>query len=189
MSTTMNRTVMTGGVLAVAVSLAICSIDAQGSKPIDNHGVPGSMEQKFLCERSYINFAWGYQHSGTYVDSKGGVYRYKAGRQVTPKQKRALTEVELEAKYAQGRTLLRTVPTDDFGQIRRLIAEASKGSYSEKVQRAADAGATVVSCYLYDENAKTYREIELDVRGDWSYHNVSPAARQLTEWLTTISKP
>jgi hypothetical protein len=185
----MNRPLMTNGVLAVALSVTICSIDAQSSKPIDHHRVPGSIEQKFLCERSYINFAWGYQHSGTYVDSDGGVYRFKAERQVNPKQKGAVTEAELEAKYTQGRTLLRTVPTDDIARMRGLIADASKGSYSEKVQRAADAGATVISCYLYDENARTYKAIELDVRGDWSYRNVSPAAGQLTEWLTTIFKP
>lgn len=185
----MNRTIISNGILAIAFGAAICSIDAQDSKPTGDHGVPGSIEQKFLCERSYTNFAWGYQHSGTYVDSDAHVYRYKAERQVTPKQDGALTEAELEAKHSQGRTLLRTVPTEDVARMRRLIADASRGPYSEKVQRGADAGATVISCYLYDETAKTYREIELDVRGDWSYRNVSPAARQLTEWVTAISKP
>jgi hypothetical protein len=186
----MNRTVMTNGVLAAALfSATACSIDAQSSKPIDDHGVPALVEQKFLCEQSHTNFAWGYQHSGTYVDREARVYRYKAERQVAPKQEGAVTEAELEAKYSQGRTLLRTVPPDDIARMRRLIVDASKGSYSEKVQRGADAGARVSSCYLYDGNTKTYREIELDVRGDWSYRNVSPAARQLTEWLTAISKP
>jgi hypothetical protein len=185
----MNRTVTTESVLAAALCMAICSIDAQSSKPVDDRGVPASVEQKFLCERSYTNFAWGYQHSGTYVDNDARVYRYKAERQVTPKHDGALTEAELEAKHSQGRTLLRTVPPEDIARMRRLIVDASKGPYSEKVQRGADAGATVISCYLYDETAKTYSEIELDVRGDWSYRNVSPAARQLTEWVTAISKP
>jgi len=45
------------------------------------------------------------------------------------------------------------------------------------------------SCYLYDPGTKTYREIELAVDGDWRYHNEAPAARQLTEWLKSISKP
>ena len=185
----MNRTVITRSVLAAALGMAICSIDAQSSKPGDDHGVPELVEQKFLCERSYTNFAWGYQHSGTYVDNEARVYRYSARRQVAPKQESVVTEAELEEKYSQGRTLLRTVPPDDIDRMRRLIADASKGPYSEKVQRGADAGATVSSCYVYDGNGKTYREIELDVRGDWSYRNVSPAARQLTEWLTAISKP
>lgn len=164
-------------------------MDAQGQKPIDNRAAPGPIEQKFLCESSYTNFATGYQHSGTYVDNDANVYRYNVEKQVTPKQENAITEAELEAKYSQGRKLLKTVPPDEIGKMHQLIAAASKGTYSEKVQRGADAGAVVSSCYLYDANAKTYREIELVVSGDWSYRNESPAARQLTEWLARISKP
>ena len=168
---------------------AACSIDARDATSVEDLGAPGPVEQKFLCESSYTNFAMGYQHAGTYVDNEGHVYKYKAEKRIEPKQEDALTEGELEAKYSQGRELLRNVPPADVSKMHQLIAAASKGAYSKKVQRGADMGAVASSCYLYDAGPKTYREIELDVSGDWTYRNESPAARQLTAWLARISKP
>jgi hypothetical protein len=147
------------------------------------------VEQVYLCEQSYTNFAWGYRHSGTYVDRDGRVYRFTVAKRVTPARQKAVTEAELEAKYSQGRTLLRTVAPEEVARMRGLIAAASKGSYSERKPTAADFGANVSACFLYDPAAKTYRAIELDVSGDWTYRNTSAAAAQLTDWLTAIAKP
>jgi hypothetical protein len=57
--------------IAAAASLGMLG---PGSSPAATNQDP--IVQRFVCERSYTNFAWGYQHAGIYVDRAGGVYRF-----------------------------------------------------------------------------------------------------------------
>lgn len=143
-------------------------------------------KQKFLFETSYTNFAWGYQHRGTYIDNQGNVYEfaYKPGdKHWQPQQPDSLTERELEEQYSHGRKLIRTIERKELLEKYRLIEKAAKGEFSKRVSRGADMGAYVSSCYLYDEHTGRYRRVELRVTGDWSYENLSPAAGELADWL------
>jgi hypothetical protein len=146
-------------------------------------------KQKFLFEKSYTNFAWGYQHAGIYVDNQGKVYQYSYGaadKPWSPKQIEAITEQELEEKYSHGKTLLGTIDPQVLFEKYQLIAQASKGRYSRHVQRGADQGSLGTSCYVYNEATGCYKEIDLQVSGDWSYENLSPAARKLANWLDSL---
>jgi len=150
------------------------------------------MKQKFLFERSYTNFAWGYQHAGIYLDNQGNVYSYAyqmGEKPWSPQQADSFTEPELEERYSHGRKLVRTIDSKELLEKYRLIGQASKGQYSKRLQRGADQGAYVSSCYVYDEATGRYKEIELRVKGDWNYENLSPAARELAEWLESLKAP
>src|SRR5207237_106692 len=120
------------------------------------------------------------------VDRDGGVYRYTGGERLRTPKRDDITEEELEAEYSQGRSLVRTVTAQELAKIVPLIEAASRGSYSDRERRGADQGATVTLCYTYDPTTKRYRQVELEVSGDWSYRNLSPGAQQLTRWLTSI---
>ncbi len=98
----------------------------------------GQIVQRFVCERSYTNFATGYQHSGIYVDRDGGVYRFDvqiAGYPRLP-QGPDLTEAEMENKYGAERKLLRTVAAGELQAMFQLIRAAAKGHLSKKVSAA-----------------------------------------------------
>jgi hypothetical protein len=147
-------------------------------------------KQKFLFERSYTNFAWGYQHAGVYIDNQGYVYSYAyqiGEKPWSPQQADSFTELELEERYSHARKLVRTVDSKELLEKYKLIGQASKGQYSKRLQKGADQGAFVSSCYVYDEATGRYKEIELRVKGDWNYENLSPAARELADWLETLN--
>ena len=56
-------------ILSFILVLIISALtSAMSSKP--------SMGQKYLFEFSQINFAWGFQMSGIYIDKDGNVYKY-----------------------------------------------------------------------------------------------------------------
>lgn len=148
----------------------------------------GARVQRFLCERSYTNFAWGYQHNGIFVDREGHVYRFDIPRTRLKDQPTgpAYTEAELETKYGPSPTVIRTVPREELLEMIRLIPSAARGTYSARTSAGADRGALVSACYVFDADTGLYREVELDVKGDWEYRNLSPEAQKLAAWLESL---
>jgi hypothetical protein len=147
--------------------------------------------QRFVCERSYTNFARGYQHSGFYVDREGGVYRFSVEAEtlapsLPPPDP---TEAGIEATYGSGIVLVGRVAADELLAMFRLIPAAARAGYSKRVSAGADRGALVSACYLFDAAQKRYRAVELDVKGDWEYRNLAPEAETLAKWLMSLERP
>jgi hypothetical protein len=146
--------------------------------------------QRFVCERSYTNYAWGFQHAGIYVDREGGVHRFDAGNRMPPGPLESTpTEAEMDAKYGRSVALIGRVPADELLAMFRLIPAASKGAYSDRVSASRDRGAFVTMCYVFDAAERRYRAVELDVQGDWEYRNLTPEAETLTKWLAALDRP
>jgi hypothetical protein len=151
----------------------------------------GPIIQRFVCERSYMNFAYGYQHAGIFVDRDGAIHSFHVERSIPPQPPAApdRTEAEMKDKYGMARKLVGSVPADRLRAMFQLIPAAARGSFSRRVQAGADRGAVVSSCYLFDAAAQRYREIELTVAGDWEYRNLAPEARILATWLESLGGP
>lgn len=171
--------------IAIALTLGGIAWPAGGAQTTD------AIVQRFVCERSYTNFAWGYQHGGIFVDRDGRVHRFavRGTARLAPASTDGLDEAELEAKFGPGPTLLRTVPKDELLAMFRLIPAAAKGRNSEAASVSRDSGAFVSACYLFDTKTQRYRRIELDVKGDWEYRNLAPEAHQLVTWLAALDQP
>ena len=149
------------------------------------------LKQKYLFECSRINFAWGYSYSGFHIDNQGKIYKFEYQRDdkhwapVNPKE---ITERELEEKYNHGKKLLGEIAPQELLEKFTLIETAKYGKQSSAKQTASDAGALVLACFDFDEVKGSYRVIELAVEGDRTYGNRSPAAKELSEWLTSLKK-
>lgn len=147
----------------------------------------GQGVQRFLCERSYINFAWGFQLRGIFVDRDGRVYRFdNSGTRPSLASGPEFSEAELAAKYGERTTLVRTVPREQLDEMTRLIPAAAKGRLSDRTSPARDSGSLASLCYVFDATRGSYRKVELDVKGDWEYHNLAPEARRLAAWLESL---
>src|SRR4051812_9538504 len=93
------------------------------------HERADSSKPAFLCERSYTNFAWGYQSSGIYIDTNGHVFRFDA-RTRPPSSLPPTDSIphdELEARYAQNRTQTAVVSPDKLTSVRAQVAVAANG--------------------------------------------------------------
>ena len=149
--------------------------------------------QKAYCERSYTNFAWGYQHNGIYVDAEGNLYSYsyqRSDKPWSPKQGDTPTAEELEDKYSHGRKLIRKIEPQELQAKLKLLAAARNGQLSKRKQSGADMGSNVCRCYVFDETANRYKDVFLRVQGDWSYENLAPSAKTLADWLESLqAKP
>jgi hypothetical protein len=150
--------------------------------------------EDFYCETSYTNFAWGYQHHGTYVDGQGRIFAFGSespdtrGRQWAPKQPDAPIQQELEDKYSLNRHQRGTVEAQKIVEVRGWLAAARSGSLSKKVQKGADMGSSASVCWVREAGGGHYQLIELEVSGDWSYRNTAAAAAELARWLASVDQ-
>lgn len=141
---------------------------------------------KVLFEVNYTNFAWGYAHRGMYIDNTGRIYTYEwpmNGPNCKNDTGSAFTEAQLMEHFAPGSRFIGTVSSDTLAMMRSLMADASRGYFSDTTMTAADAGGTESRLYLYDASTKIYRPTALRLRGDYSFDNLSPSATLLADIL------
>lgn len=153
---------------------------------------PVQSDQKYLFDVYYVNNAWGFVLSGLYIDKRGDVYSYSIspGDHVSPDSVRMLQrhglilkEHDLDLKYSFNRKFIKNI---DISLVSQKLAELYRvplNAYSDTLGTGADMGAFVHSGYLFDDQNKTYGEVELKVTGDFSYHNTSRIASALVSWL------
>jgi len=150
------------------------------------HAVAG----RYVFEVSYINFAWGYQHNGLFVDSTCGVYRYDYGPgdpvwMGGPDD--TYSAEELATKYSPGRTYVGRVDIEELLAMQALVEPASRGEWAPGPQ-IPDLGTTSWGAYLFDPEAATHRYVALASDGGSPGTNLSDEARQLREWLERLSR-
>ena len=157
---------------------------AMSSKP--------SIEQKYLFEFSHINFAWGFQMSGIYINKDGNVYTYNHSHSPwKPADVTSLTESDLQEKYAHKKEFVTTVTKSEINNMHNLIAPAGKGKLSQPKKGCFDSGSGTYTAYLFDAQIHKYTPITLYQVGDMPKKNISVEARILYEWLFDVfgSKP
>jgi hypothetical protein len=67
-----------------------------------------------------------------------------------------------------------------------LIPAAADGDLSDMENIAADAGTSVLTCYLYDSEKKIFRSVFLGMSGDWQQFNESLQAEVIVDWLLEL---
>jgi len=155
--------------------------------------------QEILFHSSYVNYAWGFQSAGWYVDRDGFVWRMSPPLQWNAEVSRLLAgkqtgplvylATDLEAEYAQAQdSLLLALGQDELREMISLVGAAAAGEYSGPTSTGADQGGKVLGALHYDSRADTYRKILLSLRGDQTVVNRSAAAARLEIWLVEIEQ-
>ncbi|MEO5510071.1 MAG: hypothetical protein ABIV28_06030 [Longimicrobiales bacterium] len=142
--------------------------------------------QHAILEIEYANFAWVPTWKGFVIDSTGAIYSYDlGGKQWTVKDPNHPTTAELQAKYATGRALVRTLAANETQSLFTLLRSAAHGTVSDPVNRCADAGVLSYSGYE-GLDTPTTNKIVLRTEGDMIRENKSQAARELATKLAGL---
>ncbi len=140
---------------------------------------------RMFLESEYVNNAWGYAHWGWVIDTAGNVVSYdigKSGSGWRGNESGYYTEAELLDKVHHCDTLRGSIPVDTLLWLQGLVASVGN-TYSDTARVGADMGAFVSSCYVFVRDSSKYHQIILRVTGDYQYHNTSPAAVALANWI------
>ena len=142
------------------------------------------MGQPVYFEYHYTNYAWGYQENGWIIDREGNIRSFNLPVDFRYHDSTGyLTIGDLEHNLALTDSIVGNVDESEFEQYIEYIPAAAEGEIGKSKSIAADAGASVLSCYLYDKEKDAYKYVFLAQSGDWEQFNLSPEAAILVDWL------
>ena len=142
--------------------------------------------QEFIFEIQYTNWAWGFDHSGTYIDYKGNIYSYEYDTTETyiSVEKSIYTREELKTRYKSNKKFIDQISKDVLEQKKELISPAIQDQYSDTLNTGIDMGQLSYICYTYEYNL--YHKIVLRSEGDFTYQILSAEADSLINWLKSL---
>lgn len=147
------------------------------------------LSQKLFFQYEYINYAWGFQHQGWFIDSTGKVYSYNLPESDTwnsGDENGVISASDLNENLSKAHSTGYTINTRELASKIDLINKAKLGEISEPVQVGADAGAMIYSCYTYDSSTKSYKRVILKKLGDYRVDNNSKSAYYLYKWMESV---
>ena len=102
------------------------------------------INQKILFQHYYINFAWGYQHTGWLIDSSGCVYCYNLPEKWNHCDSLGyLSVTEMDSNILEADSICYILDKKELTNKFKLIEKAAEGLISEPIHEAYDAGTAV----------------------------------------------
>jgi hypothetical protein len=141
-----------------------------------------TVEGPMLFARYYINYAWGYQYSGWYVDKMGQIYEVDENtvvKLIDIDQDTIFSEKMMNGLLQYSSKTTRQIDEHVLSEMKKLIAPASLGQLSEAISVCRDFGASCYFTFIMNQEGKGYKEILLFQAGDWAQKNLSPEAFKL----------
>lgn len=141
-------------------------------------------DQPLYFEYHYVNHAWGFQEYGWLIDREGNIRRFdKPEDYIQGVPGAYLKREDLEHNLALTDSIIGNVNQAELEKYINYIPGAAGGKISKFTSVAADAGASVLSCYMYDPKEDAYQYIFLAQSGDWEQFNLSEEAEKIVKWL------
>jgi hypothetical protein len=173
-------------VVALLVTVLLAVIVCATTK----RACPNALRKRY-CERRYINWAWGFQHTGFYIDDEGHVYEFDASvprRNSIDEDKPTYNTLEKD-HWGKNRVLVETLSPAELSQYHTLLdaAVAENAGLGKQTGYGNDGGSTMFDCYKTKGDADApMTKYELRVDGDVPHQSGGPHGRELAEWLDKL---
>ena len=154
--------------------------------------IPVTDSQKILFECYYINYAWGYNHHGFFIDNDGKIMNYSQHGNYSdenwnfPDNEGNISKQDLTENLQKTSINETSIDKSTLKIYSDKISLVKNDDYTE-YHAMCDAGANVCVCYLYNENTGMYKQLILSQEGDWVIINNNEYAKQISDWLKSIN--
>jgi len=146
-------------------------------------------DQEYFFLYEYINYAWGYQHSGWLMDSSGTVrYFHVPEKWMVPDTDAAIDISGIEHYMGKADSVITVVDRSILAEKVKLIKAAARGTFSEPENVMADAGTWSYYALQYHPDQAVYERILLKQEGDWETDNLSSTAAELADWMQSVTE-
>jgi len=147
-----------------------------------------SNKQAILFQIDYENYAWGYQHNGLIIDSKGNILTYKNPQNWDfPDKDFHLSENQVNANLIRCLKTGKRIHEEELKKYAGYIKNISSSKVTALKNVAADAGSLEYICYQYSESTGTYKGSLIKKEGDFTCENLNFFSKKVSTWLKTIS--
>lgn len=142
-----------------------------------------------LFQYEYINYAWGYQHSGYYIDGEGNVLKYEKpeGWNFADSDNK-LSSDRLFENLNKCTISEKTIPSSELSKYSRHIENIASSKVTAPKNVGADFGSIRYYCYRYDETTDTYRGYLIRMEGDYTCENLNFYSKKVASWMEDIRK-
>jgi hypothetical protein len=175
--------------IILIISLISCS-----SEMHKTHS-PKPIAQPVIFHHYFINYAWGYQNRGWFIDNKGIMMAYQISKgsdwsqvETSPPDSGYITKAALLANYQHADKAVYRIPYVEVRNNYDIIGKAADGDITARTRGAYDAGLVMNVAYLWDPSRGKFKAILLSQSGDWEMYNISPAAEEINRWLNDLNK-
>jgi hypothetical protein len=150
---------------------------------------PANEAQIILFQVEYVNYAWGYQHTGFIIDNTGSVYTYNNPDGWNfPVSDRELGNDEIAENLSKCTLSEYKVPVSELRKYSSYIKNISQSAVSGIKNAGNDMGTLEYTCYLASPVSGQHRGYLIKMEGDFTCENLNFYSKKITSWLDGISK-
>jgi len=143
--------------------------------------------QKILFQYDYMNYAWGFQHSGFIIDTEGNILEYnKPEKWNFPGNDNILTQAEIEENLQSCTPSGQKVPVNELQKFSKYIDNIAASKISARRRKGADMGSQIYYCFQYSEGNGEYRATIIKTEGDFESENLNFYSKRTIDWLKSI---
>jgi len=144
--------------------------------------------QTVLFQYEYINHAWGYQHSGFFIDSDGNVLTYdKPEGWNFADSENTISSTQLNNNLDKCTINDNTISSGELSKYSRHIENIASSKVSSPKSVGADFGAIRYYCYKYDEMTGSYKGFLIRMEGDYTCENLNYYSKKVASWMAEIA--
>jgi hypothetical protein len=149
---------------------------------------PVSDKNAVLFQYDYINYAWGYQHKGFFIDNKGNVLVYNNPEEWNyPDDDLMQTESQIAENITRCRQSEIKISEEELQKYISYIKNISSTKVTAIKNVADDAGVSKYICYQYSENTKYYKGSLIKMEGDFTCENLNFFSKRVVLWMKDIN--
>jgi hypothetical protein len=139
-------------------------------------------------QQEYVNYAWGFSHSGFTITPTGEVYTFDKSTPWVFAENGNISFASFKKNLDASLKLDTLISKSDIERFQQLAAVAISGKMSERVSVGADMGSLVSKIIIpeTDDPNYGYHEVNLSIAGDFSQINLAPEATVIANWLSKL---
>jgi hypothetical protein len=145
-------------------------------------------KQVILFQIDYLNYAWGYQHSGFIIDNHGDIFTYMNPENWNfPDKDFSLTGNQVMENLQRCLYSGKKIPQEELIKYAGYIKNLSSSKVTALKNVAADAGSLEYICYQFSEKTGGYKGYLIKMEGDFTCQNLNFYSKRVAMWLKNIN--
>jgi hypothetical protein len=147
-----------------------------------------SDNQSILFQFEYINYAWGYQHTGFYIDREGNVLTYNNPREWNfTDSDYIISDKQIAENIARCTPSLIKISKEELLKYSNYIKNICSTKVTALKNVAADAGSSDFICFQFSEKTGIYKGCLIKMEGNFTCENLNFYSKKVVSWMKGIS--
>ena len=146
-------------------------------------------KQTILFQFEYINYAWGYQHTGYFIDKEGNVLTYHNPQEWNfPDNDLLLSDKLFAENIARCSLSSMKISKEELQKYSNYIKNISSSKVTALKNIAADAGSSEFICFQMSEKTGQYKGYVIKMEGNFTCENLNFFSKKVVSWMKGISR-